>query len=176
MRNNGKQVSNLMLKHVYCFWAYEFDCIDAWWENKKNVTRTVGWKDVIRRPVMWERPLYISELHSGIKGPWQATAKGFIKDLPSVSTDEYLSKLKWFFFSHDLVTPLAVVLTFFSWEQVICAPCWLAQALSGVRECVLSLLKVNFYQKILLSDGQFWEIVTSKRRTVGYIYFSSHQG
>lgn len=42
----------------------------------------------------WERPLYISELHSGLRGSCQKTAKGFIKDLPSVPTGEYLSKIK----------------------------------------------------------------------------------
>lgn len=42
MRNNGKQVSNLMLKYVFCFWSYKFDLIVSWWENKNYATISVG--------------------------------------------------------------------------------------------------------------------------------------
>lgn len=148
-----------MHKHVYSFWSYKFDHIAAWWENKNNLTTTVGWKE---RPVIWERPQYVSELHSGVRDNHQAAAKCFIKELTSVPMDEYLSKRKWFYFPLTwlpsvVASSLAAVLPFFSWEQVICASCWLVQAVFGGKDCVVSLLKVNLYMKIILSDGHHWE-------------------
>lgn len=112
--------------------------------------------DTISRSVMWERPLHISELQAGIRGTLSSNSERFSKDLPNVPTDEYLSKI--IFFLHGLVALHSILscgrgAPTFRWDQVICAPCWLVHHFSGGRQCVLSLLEVIFYMKIILSDG-----------------------
>lgn len=130
---------------------------------------TLGWKSVIPRPVMWERP---SELHSTIERLLPSDSKWFHQRSAECAHRGVFIK-NTVVFSPWLVTlgnNLAVVVTFFTQEEV-----WLVQALSGVRECVLSLLKISFYVKVILSDGHLWETVNPKK-TVGCTCFSAHLG
>lgn len=68
-----------MLKHVFCFWSDKFDHIASWWEDKNNLAMSIGQKDAMSRFVVWEGPLHISELHTGIRGTCQTTAKSLAK-------------------------------------------------------------------------------------------------
>lgn len=132
---------------------------------------SVTWKDVIPRPVTWESCTFLScnqELEVLVK------QRFYQRSATCAHRWIFVKNKVIFFFPMTYSTTNGA--TFFSWEQVICASCWLVQALPEVRECALSLIKVNFYLKIVLSDEQLWEILTSKTRTIGYIYFSAHQG
>lgn len=123
-----------MLQHVHCFWSYKFDGIALWWQNGSKLTMNVGWKSVISRPGIWERPLY-----SRIRSTCQATVMCF-----------------FLFFSPEIFQMFQQVNVFQSYWHFFHSLVTLCRILSCSSDAHILQLNTSSLCFLLTASGTFW--------------------